>query len=524
MPKRLFKESQVVRDKLGRFAEKPGGKISLPKKRPAPGVTNKQRREAGMRKLKARVTLTGHELYAERHAERVSQGKKGLSGIENTRKQLPRARDRLAAADLALQKLYLPYEEHEAIKQELAKPPRPTGKSGSSRRAKGLGDEGIARLEARRAARKRPRRPSEIRRELRNAEKQFEEMMQVDFDEFQKMSSEEKEAWRSKRRPIMARMTELHEELRNAKPDRSRRLTSNVKTLDEVVDIMADRNPGILLDGWDEPDGALKEAMRSARMYGPRHEEFVAKKVAQAFVDLESMLDKYPDVPITSFNAWASDKFSNSNAIAHCRRGYDLDIDFNVRFLTIKNPSGGEPTDGSIGFHPPNFAKRPWGNTVVHEFGHAVDWVAFGFHEVLITMDTDKLKEIAKRHDVDTKAPPGDRDESSYRIWLREEIIKKIGKDRGTDMKYELASAWVDAGAPTYGMTVDPDIHGLNTWLSTKMSGYSFTTVNGKKTIHDDEALAEAFMDVERNGENATETSKALHKLMVDRLKQRSRS
>ena len=36
--------------------------------------------------------------------------------------------------------------------------------------------------------------------------------------------------------------------------------------------------------------------------------------------------------------------------------------------------------------------------------------------------------------------------------------------------------------------------------------------------MFDDEALAEAWMDVEHNGDGASDTSKALHQMMVDGL------
>ena len=56
-------------------------------------------------------------------------------------------------------------------------------------------------------------------------------------------------------------------------------------------------------------------------------------------------------------------------------------------------------------------------------------------------------------------------------------------------------------------------------WSHQQMSTYSFSLEYGKEdTVDPWEVLAEAFADVEMNGENASETSKALHKLMLDSL------
>jgi hypothetical protein len=52
-------------------------------------------------------------------------------------------------------------------------------------------------------------------------------------------------------------------------------------------------------------------------------------------------------------------------------------------------------------------------------------------------------------------------------------------------------------------------------WLQSQMSRYSFTDGNPAKAPHHAESLAEAFADVEMNGPNAADTSKALHKLLI---------
>jgi hypothetical protein len=65
----------------------------------------------------------------------------------------------------------------------------------------------------------------------------------------------------------------------------------------------------------------------------------------------------------------------------------------------------------------------------------------------------------------------------------------------------------------------DGDWDGYQKWLSANMSGYSLLNFDGTLLPQPDEALAEAFMDVEINGSKATETSKVLHRVLVDGYK-----
>lgn len=55
-------------------------------------------------------------------------------------------------------------------------------------------------------------------------------------------------------------------------------------------------------------------------------------------------------------------------------------------------------------------------------------------------------------------------------------------------------------------------------WLRQQMSQYSFIDGDNDQDVEPWEVLAEAFADVELNGMNASDSSKALHRLMVDAL------
>lgn len=643
MPRARFDESLFKRDRLGRFAKSAGGGKPRPKKL-RPGVTNAQRRELGSKKLKAANTLRGHEDYAEKNAERVAAGKSELAGIGNTRKQLPRAQERLAAASRALDGLYLPTEEHTIAKEEIAKriadrwkpgaKSRPnkaemaevrpgdviqfgngsqrwtvvsdegdhykvtgdleyrsgssqtrkipknrvgkhlsygdrdrereryrqrgkwtdsqierflnkqfgretkptgkiTGKAGSSRKATGLTKERRDRIQlnarAKKVARERAKedaRPSSLRRQLIAATKKVGDLFNsMDFDEFKSWSEEEKQNFRETKLKVVDEMSDLEEKLKNAKPDRSRKLSS-ATSRGELVDIMADRYPGLKMEGWDEPDGALAQELR--QFDGRLDNATVTKKCIQAFQSMDQQMQKYPEVKLDlGFNAWSPTGFSNPNAIAHCRRGPFLAIDFNVRFLSIKSPADGSPKkEGELGFHPPNFFQRPWGNTVVHEFGHAVDWYANGF------MDVYERSEDRFRKEEEAEKKGGRKARS--RAEIQEETQQALAMDRGSRMKKLIAGLYVDAGEPDHRVMdswerkVDESLtpegrtkHKLKAWMATQMSGYSFHQDNGRKgqsIMFDDEALAEAWMDVEHNGDGASDTSKALHGMMLEGL------
>ena len=69
------------------------------------------------------------------------------------------------------------------------------------------------------------------------------------------------------------------------------------------------------------------------------------------------------------------------------------------------------------------------------------------------------------------------------------------------------------AGDPSGGWTAK-SYTGYQQWLEDNLSGYSLKP--GSYMINESEALAEAFADVEINGEYARETSKVLHQLAVD--------
>jgi hypothetical protein len=104
-------------------------------------------------------------------------------------------------------------------------------------------------------------------------------------------------------------------------------------------------------------------------------------------------------------------------------------------------------------------ADKPVYSTIIHEFGHAMD---FAGNELAHEVTDQLLREVWQR------VAPG----VEYLDWLRDQLSK-----------------------------------------------YSFSLIYGKEdTVDPWEVLAEAFADYEINGDNASDTSKALHKLMVDSL------
>lgn len=115
--------------------------------------------------------------------------------------------------------------------------------------------------------------------------------------------------------------------------------------------------------------------------------------------------------------------------------------------------------DEQGGFHPRNSARRGMWSVIVHEFGHVIDHL--GNH-------TARRKVLRTVTEVMSRHP---------------EVVKG---DNDTQTR----------------------------WLRSQMSGYSFRHDN-PMIVDPVEVLGEAFLDVELNGDDATEVSRALHEMLL---------
>ncbi|MFD3594281.1 phage minor capsid protein [Nocardia sp. NPDC058640] len=227
----------------------------------------------------------------------------------------------------------------------------------------------------------------------------------------------------------------------------ARSLYDDARTAAEVGDLLAQRF-GFDVTGFDSPGVDLE----------------TAREIARAVTD---MLRKYEYVDLRGVHI--SQDATAGNAYAWTVPNKDpsgdwySEIHFNLDYATNpKKLAASSKNDVATGFHVPNSHLRPAYSTVVHEFGHALDF--------------------------NTKAK------------ARKEIGPAL-------LKY-----W----EPRYGDPNEPlhvTFQRLRKWEN-QLSGYSFKKLD-KAVIEPAEALAEAFADVEINGDKASEPGKVLHALLL---------
>lgn len=206
----------------------------------------------------------------------------------------------------------------------------------------------------------------------------------------------------------------------------------------------------------------------------------------ETMIALDEMLDKYPYAAqsLTHVEIWPAKKMKN--AFAHVQPEWDgtskmrLSKTYMLDYADMKERKEyGERIKWSTG----NSGEAPWRSTTIHEFGHVMDWAA-----TRMDMEGELAQVIGE---VYAKEDPGYMG------------LTEIGKKRklkkwlqGTTSKQH--DVYNGAGPSRYGVW-KPGEWGFNKY----------------------EVVAEAFSDVERNGDKATPVSKAVHKLLIDKLRKR---
>ncbi len=194
------------------------------------------------------------------------------------------------------------------------------------------------------------------------------------------------------------------------------------------------------------------------------------REFAEAIYD---MLTDHPNVALTTVSITKPPP-GMSNAYAWCTpaptgKGYlsaaiSLNADLAADWPAYCQAAQDE-LDTGWAFSRPD---KPVYSTIIHEFGHVMD---FATHE------TAHEKQAAHEK---TK-----------------QVLHEVHRRTAPDVDYD-------------------------TWVREQLSAYSFLDPNKEdrevepSEVHPYEVLAEAFTDATLNGNNARETSKALHKLMVD--------
>jgi hypothetical protein len=230
-----------------------------------------------------------------------------------------------------------------------------------------------------------------------------------------------------------------------------------VQTAEGVGDLLKTRHPHLEIVGFNDDHNPDIRAVQ----------EF-----AEA---IDDMLTAYPEVVLTKVSitkpppgmgdawAWATPSPTSGGYMS---AAIDLNADMATDWPGCRQSMENEVLN-NWAFGDPS---RPVYSAIIHEFGHAVDFATL-----------KSLREKEATHE---------------------------------NIKLVLVELWYNTA---------PDVE-YGTWLREQLTKYSFLDPNEQYSdvdpseLHPFEVLAEAFTDVELNGDNARETSKALHTLMRDAL------
>ncbi len=233
---------------------------------------------------------------------------------------------------------------------------------------------------------------------------------------------------------------------------------AGVQTAEGVGDLLKTRHPHLEIVGFNNDHNPDIRAVQ----------EF-----AEA---IDEMLNKYPDVVLTKVSitkpprgmenawAWATPRPTGKGYMS---AAISLNADMVTDWLECRRSMQNECRI-NWAFGVPD---KPVYSAIIHEFGHAMDFATL-----------EGLREKKATHE------------------KTKQVLVEVWQRTAPDVDYR-------------------------TWVRKQLTTYSFLDPNGEDPevvdpweVHPWEVLAEAFTDVELNGNNARDTSKALHKLMVDSL------
>lgn len=189
--------------------------------------------------------------------------------------------------------------------------------------------------------------------------------------------------------------------------------------------------------------------------FDPKYPAAVIRDYTRAVDDI---LTKYPQITIGTVRIGPG---SSPAEYAHALRA---GIGNGTEHINLSTTYAADPAkmkkafdnDVLAGFHPPGSPLGACYTIMVHELGHALDYAGYRVARTLVP-----------------------------------KVIRDMYDASGSTLSYE-------------------------SWLMANLPGYSWKSPSlGSVVINVPEALAEAFVDVEVNGESAMETSKVLHKILV---------
>lgn len=221
------------------------------------------------------------------------------------------------------------------------------------------------------------------------------------------------------------------------------------------------------------------------------------RSAKETMIALDEMLDKHPlgKKSLTHVEVWKDSDMET--AYAHVQPYWDgsTRLRLNTRFTSDYPVMQESKEKGEkVGWATKGAGEQPWRGTIIHEYGHVLDWAA-SRHDMHNELPWT-IAEVAKKYIPEyTQMSVYERKEA-MRDWLR-------GTGRNTDSR-----PYNGAGPSGYAVHLkrpkDPNELRLEEW-----------------GFNPPEMVAESFTDVERNGNKANEVSRAVHKLLMDFIKKK---
>jgi hypothetical protein len=331
---------------------------------------------------------------------------------------------------------------------------------------------------------------SGLRSELRRI--QDEMVVKMNEIDFNNITEKEKAKYRGLKISHLDKIIEMEKRLESFKPDYSREV-GEAQNYTELREIMEDRHPTLVIDDFetkvnakiDELSLGYKDPYTRSQLFS-KSNSFAATRAT--FRGLDAQMIKYPKIKVWRLDAACHGTHDEEVTGASCGRGSQIGISVNPRHLAdVKRVMGRARANVRSGWHAANHEKAYYKNNMIHEFGHATDWRANIWPQ-------------------DFEAPDGNN----------KAMIERNSVARKKQISGLLADVYFDEVNPK-GKVNAQDV--LNWLRDTKqVSGYSWDRED-PSVLQDDELLAEAWTDVEINGESATPVSKALHKMIIDGMR-----
>lgn len=215
------------------------------------------------------------------------------------------------------------------------------------------------------------------------------------------------------------------------------------------------------------------------------HDHFDINSAKEIGQSLDRCFTLHPEGlrTLKTVEVWSDGHMQQANA--HVQPWYDGTTEMRLNVKYTKNYDEflkQKKHTTSTKWHAQNSDKLPWGSTIIHEYGHVLDW--YGGQQESRKKLFPALKKVYQKHrEAASDSSPFSK--VKFERWIRGDGYSTI----------------FNGAAPSKYSVYQPDDVGFNTA----------------------EIIAESFSDVVRNGEKAKDTSKAVHAVLMREVKARNK-